>query len=163
MANDEANLDRDVDNIIFQIKNQGKSVKTVKKDRPELQKEDLERFVIDNASSVVMDSIEMIQDLKDEVQGDPKMVGAVSELVKATTAAIEALSKLKLSDDRIRGQRELKQMDIDAKAIDMDNMSKPGGLYISREALMKGVIDRVLENNLPQIKESPPINPPIDV
>ena len=67
MDNTEDELDRDVDNIIFQIKNQGKNLKTVQRDRPELQKEDLERFVIDNASTVVMDSIEMVQSLKMDV------------------------------------------------------------------------------------------------
>jgi hypothetical protein len=155
MDDTEDELDRDVDNIIFQIKNQGKNLKTVQRDRPELQKEDLERFVIDNASTVVMDSIEMVQSLKMDVMagGDSKMVEAVSELVKATTSAIEALSKLKMSDDKLKGQKELKQMDIDAKTTDDENVSK-SGLFISREELL----NKFFENQKRQLNDSPPID-----
>lgn len=138
----EDQLDNDVDSIIFQIKNQGKSLKTVEKNRPELTKEDLEKFVIDNASTVVLDSIEMVQSLKTDIMagGDSKMVEAVSELVKATTAAIESLSKLKLSEDKIRSQKELKRMEIDSKveAIETSNT----GIFISREELIKNLMSR---------------------
>ena len=155
MDNTEDELDRDVDNIIFQIKNQGKNLKTVQRDRPELQKEDLERFVIDNASTVVMDSIEMVQSLKMDVMagGDSKMVEAVSELVKATTAAIEALSKLKMSDDKLKGQKELKQMDIDSKTSDDENITS-SGIYISRQELL----NKLFEHQTKQIDNNSPID-----
>lgn len=153
---DEEEIDRDVDDIIFQIRNQGKSLKNVEKEKPELTKDDLEKFVIDNASSVVMDSIEMVQSLKlDVIAGaDSKMVEAVSELVKATTAAIDSLSKLKLSDDKIKSQKEIKQMDIDAKTSIIADQNATG-LFISREELLK---------NLLGPREAPKVeDPPIDV
>ena len=83
---DNDDLDRDVDNIISQIKNQGKTLKKVEREKPNLQKEDLEKFVIDNASLIIDDSIEMIQALKiDVIAGaDPKMVESISELLKAS-------------------------------------------------------------------------------
>lgn len=141
--NEEDELDRDVDNIIFQIKNQGKMLKNVEKERPELQKEDLEKFVIDNAAAVVSDSIEMIQSLKMDVVagGDSRMVEATAELVKAVTGAIESLSKLKLSDDKIKSQKELKQMDINAKTT--ENLTGgQSGLFISREDLLKQLLHK---------------------
>lgn len=142
MDYDEENLDRDVDSIISQIKNQGKSLKTVESKRPELQKEDLEKFIIDNAASVVADSIEMVQSLKTDVMtgGDAKMVEATAELVKAVTGAIDALSKLKLSDDKLKGQKEIKQMDIESKTL--ENNNTPSGLFISREDLIKNLLNR---------------------
>ena len=135
-------IDRDVDDIIFQIKNQGKSLKNVEKEYPNLQKEDLEKFVIDNASAVVADSIEMIQSLKLDVTGgaDAKMVEAVSELVKATTAAIESLAKLKIADDKLRGQKEIKQMEISSRIEDVGTAQT--GLFISREELLKHIMKR---------------------
>ena len=141
--NDEDDLDRDVDNIIFQIKNQGKILKDVEKEKPDLQKEDLEKFVIDNAASVVSDSIDMIQSLKADVMagGDSRMIEATAELVKAVTGAIESLSKLKLADDKLKSQKELKQMDINSKTTEAITGGQ-SGLFISREDLIKQLLNR---------------------
>ncbi len=137
MSNCDDDLDRDVDSIIFQIKNQGKSLKNVEKEKPELKKEDIESFVLENASVIVLDSIEMIQSLKQDVMagGDSKMVESVSELVKATTAALDSLSKLKMADDKLKGQKELKQMDIDSKVITAETAER-GGIYLSQQEVM---------------------------
>jgi hypothetical protein len=139
----EDEIDRDVDSIISQIKNQGKSLKNAEREKPELKKEDLEKFIIDNAASVVADSIEMVQSLKLDVMagGDSKMVEATAELVKAVTGAIDALSKLKLSDDKIKGQKEIKQMEIESKAIDGPTGGQ-SGLFISREDLIKNLLNK---------------------
>lgn len=136
-------IDRDVDNIISQIKNQGKTLKNVEKERPELKKEDLEKFIIDNAAAVVADSIEMIQGLKLDVLagGDAKQIEATAELVKAVTGALDSLSKLKLSDDKLKGQKELKQMDIDSKGAEALTGGQ-SGLFISREDLIKNILNR---------------------
>ena len=152
--NYDEELDRDVDSIINQIKNQGRSLKTAETERPELKKEDLEKFIIDNAASVVQDSIEMLQSLKMDILtgADPKMVESISELVKATTAAIESLSKLKLSDDKLKGQKELKQMDIDSK--NSEDPSKVAGLFLSREELIRNLFVKPIE----KIEEPAPID-----
>ena len=156
---DNDDLDRDVDNIISQIKNQGKTLKKVEREKPNLQKEDLEKFVIDNASLIIDDSIEMIQALKiDVIAGaDPKMVESISELLKATTSAIESLSKLKLSDDKIKAQKEIKQMDIDSKENggNIENSSQ-GGVFISREELLSKLLNHSPKEK--SIEDTPPID-----
>lgn len=153
---DDEDLDRDVDSIIAQIKNQGKSIKNVEKARPELNKEDLEKFIIDNAASVVADSIEMIQSLKLDVMagGDSRMVESTAELVKAVTGAIDALSKLKLSDDKIKAQKEIKKMDIDAKG-EAQLLGNQAGVFLSREEIIRNLFNRVEE---PKVKEPPAID-----
>lgn len=139
----EDELDHNVDSIIAQIKNQGKTIKNVEKERPELKKEDLEKFIIDNAALVVADSIEMIQGLKVDVMagGDSRMVEATAELVKSVTGAIDSLSKLKLSDDKIKGQKELKKMDIDSKNIE-NSIAGQSGIYLSREEVIKNLFSK---------------------
>lgn len=130
-------LDSEVDDIISQLKNQGKSLKIIEKEKPHLSKDDVEKFILDNASSVVTDCVSMLQSLGDEVRagGDPKLIESVAEIAKAATIAIDALSKLKLSDDKIKAQKEIKQMDIDSKVVkETDNESK--GVYLSREELL---------------------------
>lgn len=140
--NDDEELDIEVDNIINQIKNQSKSLKVVKKEHPELRKEDLETFVLANASAIVLDSVEMIQNLKLDVMAgaDAKMVESVSELVKATTAAIDSLARLKLSDDKIKSSKELKQMDIESKSDLVIGNTSSSGVFISREDLLKHML-----------------------
>ena len=156
MSDTDDELERDVDSIIFQIKNQ-KSLKVVEKEKPELKKEDIELFVLENASAIVLDSVEMVQSLKLDVMagGDAKMVEAMSELVKATTAAIESLSKIKLADDKLKGQKELKQMEIDSKSESaVDGGSS--GLFISREELLKHLFVKTPTNVIE--KEDPSID-----
>lgn len=142
-------LDDIADNIIAQIKNQGKTLKKVEKEYQELKKEDLEKFVIDNASMVIQDSVEMVQALKDDVVsgGDAKTIEAVSELVKAVTGAIDSLAKLKLSDDKIKSQKEIKLLDIEAKKAESNEQSTKG-ITFSREEIL---------NRLLTIKETPKI------
>jgi len=134
----DATLDSDVDDIISQLKNQGKSLKTVEKEKPHLSKDDVEKFILDNASSVVVDCVAMLQSLGEEVRagGDPKLVESVAEIAKAATIAIEALSRLKLSDDKIKAQKDIKQMDIDSKVVKED-ASENKGIYLSREEMLK--------------------------
>lgn len=143
----EDEIEQDVDSIIAQIKNQGKSLKKAEREKTELRKEDLEKFIIDNAASVVSDSIDMIQSIKGDVLAgaDSKTIEAAAELVKAVTGAIDSLSKLKLSDDKLIGQKELKKMEIDAKVENLQNNQQ--GLFISREEIFKRLFDeKKLEN-----------------
>lgn len=134
------NLDDAVDDIISQLKNRGSTFKEVETERPNLAPEDVEKFIIDNASTVVLDCVEMLQSIKKDIQmgADAKLIESAAELAKATTAAIDALSKLKLSDDKIKGQKELKQMDLNFKANIHDEKQKEG-LYLSREELIKSL------------------------
>lgn len=145
-------LDKDVDNIISQLKNQKISFEVVRKENPNLTKEEVEKFIIDNASSVVSNCVDMLQDLTEIVKtgADYKLIESVAELAKATTSAIDALSKLKLSDDKIKGQKEIKQMDINAKNSIVEEKQQ-GVLYLNREDFIK---------NLRLTKE---ISAPIDV
>ena len=153
MSEFDDNVNKDVDSIIFQLKNQTRSLKVVQKENPELKKEDIEKFILDNASEVVNDCVEMITSLKDDVVscGDPKLIESTATLVNAFTSAIDALSKLKLSDDKINAQKELKVMDISAKIENTDSKSEKG-VYISREELIKGLL-----------QYKPEEKPPIDV
>lgn len=140
MSEFKDSLDDEVDDIISQLKNRGGTFKEAVRENPNLSPEDVEKFIIDNASSVVKDCVSMLQSITEEIKAgtDPKLIESAAELAKATTAAIDALSKLKLSDDKIKGQKELKQMDLNFKANIHDEKQKEG-LYLSREELIKSL------------------------
>lgn len=140
MNNYNEDLDRDVEDIISQLKSHSHKASTIEKNRPDLTKEDIEKFVIDNASSVISNCVEMLQTLSQDVsQGaaDSKMVESIAELAKATTSAIDALSKLKLAEDKLKGQKEIKQMDIDSKNHVMKLMNVGTENLLSREELLR--------------------------
>jgi replicative DNA helicase len=136
---DDDFLNAEVDDIISQIKNQSKIVNQLPKNKPDLKKEDLEEFVITNAGKVVNHSLEMVENLKLEVLAgaDSKLIESVSELVKATTSAIDALSKLKISEDKIKAQKEITQMNIQAKIIRDEEESNTPKLSFTRNDILK--------------------------
>ena len=136
---DDDFLNAEVDDIISQIKNQSKIVNQLPKEQPNLKKEDLEEFIITNAGKVVNHSLEMVENLKLEVLAgaDSKLIESVSELVKATTSAIDALSKLKISEDKINAQKEITQMNIQAKIIRDEEESNTPKLSFTRNDILK--------------------------
>ena len=136
---DDDFLNSEVDDIISQIKNQSKIVNQLPKNKPDLKKEDLEEFVITNAGKVVNHSLEMVENLKLEVLAgaDSKLIESVSELVKATTSAIDALSKLKISEDKIKAQKEITQMNIQAKIIRDEEENSTPKLTFTRNDIIK--------------------------
>jgi hypothetical protein len=135
-------IENDVNDIMAQLKNQTKSFKKIEKEYPHLEKKDIERFILDNASKVVTDCVQTISTLQDDVQacGDPKLIEAAATFVNAFTSAIDVLSKLHLTDTNNASKKELKQMDITSKAV-IEDTKKSEGVYISREELIKGIIE----------------------
>ena len=129
-------LDRDVDSIISQIKNQSNSIKQIKKERPELKREELEDFVIQKTSTIIHDCVDMVQSLKLDVEagGDSKMVESTATLVNALVNAVNTLSKIQLAENSHKSKKEIEQMKIDAKVSDNENnlIGNKSGLFISR-------------------------------
>lgn len=145
-------LDRDVDSIISQIKNQSNSLNRVKKEHPELKREELEDFVIQKTSTIIHDCVDMVQSLKLDVEagGDSKMVESTATLVNALVNAVNTLSKIQLADNSNKTKKEIEQMRIEAKVNDNENnlLGNKAGLFISREDLLKemfkhGKIDEI--------------------
>ena len=139
-------LDRDVDSIINQIKNQSNSLNRVKKDHPELKREELEDFVIQKTSTIIHDCVDMVQSLKLDVEagGDSKMVESTATLVNALVNAVNTLSKIQLADHSNKTKKEIEQMRIEAKVSDNENglLGNKSGLFISREDLLKEMFKR---------------------
>jgi hypothetical protein len=135
---DEDEIDREVDDIISQIKNQSRTINSTQDFQPkEISKEEMEMFIINNAASVVQQCSEMLDKLGKEAVAsvDPKIIESVASLAKATTSAIDSLSKLKIAEDKLTTQKELAKLANESKNKDDEN--RPKGLMMSREDLMK--------------------------
>ena len=118
-------------------------------------KSQLEQFILDNQGILIKDSVDVLQIMKQYVAAAPNAedVGSFAELLKATSTAIDNLTKLHTSNQRVNTQVKLKQMDIEAKKeINTDNnMMKLVG---TREEIFKkmmedsGIIDaEIVEEN----------------
>jgi hypothetical protein len=107
-----------------------------------LDKSELEQFILDNQSTLIRDSVDVLQIMKQYVASAPNAedIGSFAELLKATSTAIDNLTKLHTSNQRVETQVKLKTMDIDAKKeINTDNnMMKLVG---TREEVFKKMLE----------------------
>lgn len=105
-------------------------------------KSQLEQFILDNQGTLIKDSVDVLQIMKQYVAAAPNAedIGSFAELLKATSTAIDNLTKLHTSNQRVDTQVKIKQMDIDAKKeINVDNnMLKLVG---TREEMFKKMLE----------------------
>ena len=108
-----------------------------------LNKQDLEQFILDNQSTLIKDSVDVLQIMKQYVAAAPNAedIGSFAELLKATSTAIDNLTKLHTSNQRVDTQVKVKQMDIDAKKqINDDNIKTK--LIGTREEIFKKMLEK---------------------
>lgn len=134
-----------VQDLIEQL--QGGSVQTDEivsiAEKMELNKKDLEQFILDNQSTLIKDSVDVLQIMKQYVAAAPNAedIGSFAELLKATSTAIDNLTKLHTSNQRVDTQVKIKQMDIDAKMQINDDNNK-SKLIGTREEIFKKLLEK---------------------
>lgn len=138
----DADLDKIGDSILDQLQNSLTTKTPPPVSQQELSPENLEKFVLDKSATLVVQSMEAVDNLKDYIQAgaSDKEITAFAEVVKASSAALESLNKLLQTRDRIKSSTQLKEMDIKArKELNViDNSTK---LLLSREELIKQLLD----------------------
>ena len=144
MEDYEDEIDAEVEDIISQIKNQSKLLKKAETEKIPLKKEDMEEFILKNASAIVQDAVELVGELKTDILAgaDSRLIESYSELVRAATSAIDSLTKLKLSDDKIKAQKEITQMNIDSKQTSDDEVDGKRGFLLSREEVIAALMNK---------------------
>ena len=133
-----------VQDLIEQL--QGGSVQTNElvevAEQVNLSRDQLEQFILDNQGTLIKDSVDVLQIMKQYVAAAPNAedIGSFAELLKATSTAIDNLTKLHTSNQRVDTQVKIKQMDIEAKKeINTDNnMMKLVG---TREEIFKKMLE----------------------
>ena len=63
----------------------------------------LDDFVLQNASNIVQDGVDMIKDLKNSISQtiDPDEVSSLADLIKATNGSLEILNKLNITNKKL--------------------------------------------------------------
>lgn len=132
-------LDYEVDNIINQIKNQNNSLKQVEKEYPKISPEDIDQFIIDNVVKIITDASKVISaNMELAAHGGltDKETEASATLLNAVNSSIEILQKRKIADNKNKTQKEVVQMNIDAKQSKEEESNVPR-LEMSRDELLK--------------------------
>ena len=136
----------DIGDLVDQLKNAEKYLKKPEKAEEEfnLDPEELEKFILNNAGKLVKKSIEMVDEVKQYVETAPESrdVSSLSELINASSSAIETLSKILVQNKRDKTQKEVKQMDIDGKKQLMQGEFN-AKIMLSRDDVMKELFAKV--------------------
>lgn len=111
----------------------------------ELKEEDLKQFILNNSGRVVRDSIQMINNIKGKANSvaTAEALEGVASVIKAGTSAIESLQKIQLQNDKIIAQKEIKQMDIEAKKMLKHDSDDGKVLKVTREEAIKALFSNI--------------------
>ena len=135
--------DEIIDDLLGQLKdNSSFNNKALKSNEDfEMDKEQLEAFILNTSGRLVKDSLDMIDIVKERVAGaaEPDDVASLSELFKASTSTIETLNKILLQEKKALTTLTVKKMDIDSKKELADNEAK-SNMTASREEMMELLI-----------------------
>lgn len=133
------------DDLISQLKaipTDSKQITRAVQARPEIEKEEIENFVIQNSAKLIQDSLELIDNMKEVVHHMPEAenMSALSELVKASTGAIDTLNKIVLQDKKSNTTIKAKQMDIESRK-ELQNSDQQHALTMSREEVIAKLLN----------------------
>jgi hypothetical protein len=135
---DDTQLDSTVDSILTQLKDTTLLTKKVEKlPDTDINKENLENFVIQYASRLIVDATESVEYIKDNVQAAPTAEDVVSlaELIKSTSSALEVLNKIVVNNKKADTSLTIKKMDVESKREELD-VKMNNNLIASREEIM---------------------------
>jgi hypothetical protein len=120
---DDTQLDSTVDSILTQLKDTTLLTKKVEKlPDTDINKENLENFVIQYASRLIVDATASVEYIKDNVQAAPTAEDVVSlaELIKSTSSALEVLNKIVVNNKKTDTSLTIKKMDVESKREESD-------------------------------------------
>lgn len=128
----------DIDNILDALKEKNTALK--KEIRQSATKENLEQYVIESASSIVNEGVDLIKNLGVFLNAAPeaKDLSAYAELINATSSAIESLNKIIVQNKKGETLKELKRMDYEQKRELIGDAKE--ALVSTREEIFKKLI-----------------------
>ena len=153
MSND---VDSVVNDLLSQLKGASVAQKEVEKNEFNLDKENLEEFLLNYSGKLIKGSVEFVEDVKQYITSAPdsKDLEALSKLVGASAAAIESLNKILISDKNNDNRTKIKMLDIQSKKELQEDNQKALGLTLNREELLKQLLDdaKIIEADVEETK-----------
>lgn len=121
--------------------------KDFKKENDLVVKENLEKFILEKASELVIEGLDTIKELKGIFVSNPNAeeIDSLAQSFKAVSSALSVLKDMQVSNSKIQSSKELKAMEIKAKKELLENKSKESEtqkILLTREEVMKQLIDK---------------------
>jgi hypothetical protein len=141
---DDTELDDTVNSILDQLKTVPVVAKKVNNvPSSDLNKENLEKFVVQYASRLVENATESVEYIKDNVQAAPTADDVISlaELIKSTSGALEILNKIVINKDKLQNSVKIKEMDVASKREELE-VKATTTLIASRDEIMKQLLNK---------------------
>jgi len=135
-------LNEMVGDLLGQLQEANKKAEVAQKESDPLTKENIEKFVIENAGKLVKESLEVVTNVKDYISSAPenKDVSSLADLIAATSTAIETLNKIIVTDKRNETVIKAKVMDIQSRK-ELKEVDTTTKLLATREQIFKMLID----------------------
>lgn len=135
-------LNEMVGDLLGQLQEANKKAVVAQKESDPLTKENIEKFVIENAGKLVKESLEVVTNVKDYISSAPenKDVSSLADLIAATSTAIETLNKIIVTDKRNETVIKAKDMDIKSRK-ELKEVDTTTKLLATREQIFKMLID----------------------
>lgn len=139
----DKDVDIVVDDLLSQLKNNTAVSRELQKDDFNLNKEDLENFLLNYSGKLIKGTVDYVEEVKQFITSAPdsRDVDALSKLVGASASAIESLNKILLQDKANEAKIQVKQMDIESKKELQEKNNERIGITINREELLNKLID----------------------
>jgi hypothetical protein len=136
----EDSLDEAVNDILSQLNDTTALSRKIPQIEEELQKEDLEKYIISTSGKLINKTLGIIDNVQDYISSAPeaKDVTALAELLNAASSSIELLNKVYTSIERNKTVKEVKQMDIDSR--EKINVQDNTAFLLSRKEVMKELL-----------------------
>ena len=135
-------LNEMVGDLLSQLNDANKKAEKIQKETDLLSKENMEKFVIENAGKLIKESLEVVTNVKDYISSAPesKDVSSLADLIAATSTAIETLNKIIVSDKKNEPIIKAKDMDIRSRR-ELKESENTTKLLATREQVFKMLID----------------------
>lgn len=139
----DKDVDIVVDDLLSQLKNNTAISRELQKDEFNLDKEELENFLLNYSGKLIKGTVDYVEEVKQFITSAPdsRDVDALSKLVGASASAIESLNKILLQDKANEAKIQVKQMDIESKKELQEKNNDRIGITINREELLNKLID----------------------
>jgi hypothetical protein len=153
MDNDD--IDQTVDDILQQLSdsktNCNNSAKL--KEYTKITPDNLQEFVIEKSADLVQRALDIVDDLKDRAcaSGDPEEVKSLADVLKATSAAVDALNKIHIASERNKTAKEINEKTIQARQ-GMNRENNQTKLMCTREEAMKRLFNKVKEEDIVDVE-----------
>ena len=134
-------IDEAVNDILSQIKDHNSTTTAVKKVEEELDIDKLEEYLVKKTSALINSSVDMVENVKDYISSAPENrdVASLAELIRASSSAIDTLTKLHTAKETNKSKKEIKELDIEAKER-MNIVDNQARVLMSRDDVIKALM-----------------------